>query len=271
MASIVNRKCIMHHMAPDDSSSSSTKVALVTGAGGGLGRAIAERLARDACTLVIADIRHDDASAAAAALRAEGHAAMPVALDVRDESAVAAVFAEVESRFGRLDILVNNAGISGERAKVESISLEGWEQALRTNLTSTFLMCRGAIPLMRRRRWGRIVNLSSLSARGQPGVTRSGYVATKAGIIGLSRVLAEELGPDGITVNCVAPSRIKTSLTIEMSAGSEDYWKRGAAGSVLGRLGEPTEVAHAVAWLCSPRAGFVTGTVLDVNGGTVMR
>ena len=247
------------------------RLALVTGAAQGLGRAIAERLARDGCSLVIADIQPADAKLAADEMLAAGREAFPLALDVGDEAAVTRAYAEIESRHGRLDILVNNAGISGERAPVESISLEGWEKVIRTNLTSTFLMSRGAIPLMRRHGWGRIVNLSSLTARGQPGVTRSGYASSKHGIIGLSRVLADELGRDGITVNCVAPSRIKTALTIAMSAGNEQYWQRGAAGSVLGRLGAPDEIADGVAWLCSERASFITGIVLDINGGTAMR
>lgn len=247
------------------------RLALVTGAAQGLGREIAERLACNGFSLIIADIQYEDARRTSEEMSSAGREAFAVAIDVGDEGLVTRAYAEIESRFGRLDILVNNAGVSGERAPVESVALEGWETALRTNLTSTFLMCRGAIPLMRRHRWGRIVNLSSLSARGQPGITRSGYVASKAGIIGFSRVLAVEVGREGITVNCVAPSRIKTAMTIATSGGNHEYWERGAAGSVLGRLGEPADVAHAVSWLCSDRASFVTGIVLDINGGTEMR
>ena len=133
------------------------RVALITGAGQGLGRAIGARLSRDGCSVVIADIRYDDARRAAEEVSAAGHYGFPVELDVRDEAAVARVYADIERRFDRLDVLVNNAGISGERAPVESFSLAGWEEAIRTNLTSTFLMSRGAIPLMLRNRWGRIV------------------------------------------------------------------------------------------------------------------
>jgi NAD(P)-dependent dehydrogenase (short-subunit alcohol dehydrogenase family) len=236
-----------------------------------LGREIAVRLMRDGCDLIIADILHDEAARTAAELTASGGNAAAIALDVGDEAAVGRAYAEIDARWGRLDILVNNAGIAGERNPVESVSLAGWERALRTNLTSTFLMSRGAIPLMRRHRWGRIVNMSSLSARGQPGVTRCGYVASKAGIMGFSRVLADEVADDNITVNCVAPSRIRTALTIATSGGNPQYWERGAAGSVLGRLGEPADIAHGVAFLCAERAGFLTGIVLDINGGTVMR
>jgi NAD(P)-dependent dehydrogenase (short-subunit alcohol dehydrogenase family) len=250
---------------------SESRLALITGGAQGLGRAIAGQLARAGCRVLIADIQPEVAQAAAASMNAAGHEAHPLALDVGDEAAVLRCYGEIEKRFARLDILVNNAGVSGERAPVESITLEGWETALRTNLTSQFLMSRGAVPLMRRHRWGRIVNMSSLSARSQPGTGRCAYVASKAGIIGLSRILADEVGRDGITVNCVAPSRIRTALTIATSGGRQDYWDRGAAGSVFGRLGEPDEIAHTVAWLCSDQASFVTGAVLDVNGGTVMR
>ena len=248
-----------------------SRLALVTGAAQGLGRAIAERLARDGCSLVIADTRADEAARAAEEMRTAGREALPLMLDVGDESAVARAYAEIESRYGRLDILVNNAGISGERAPVESISLQGWEKVIRTNLTGVFLMSRGAIPLMRRGRWGRIVNISSLSARGQPGVERSGYVASKAGIISLSRVLAEDLGRDGITVNCVAPSPIMAAITPPVPGGSQPCREHGADGSALRRLAEPDDIANGVAWLCSERASFFTGIVLDINGGTVMR
>ena len=247
------------------------RLALVTGAAHGIGRAIAERLATQGHEILIADNDAGGANRAVAELVAAGHTATPFVLDVSDEPAVASLFAEIEQRFGRLDILANNVGVGGERATVEASTLEGWQRTVRTNLTSVFLMCRGAIPLMRRGGWGRIVSLSSLAARGQPSIGRCGYVATKAGIIGLSRVLADELGRDGITVNCVAPSRIRTPFTIAVSGDEPAYWQRGAEGSVLKRLGTPLDVANAVAWLCSEGAGFITGTVLDVNGGTMMR
>ena len=250
---------------------SDRRLALVTGAAHGIGHAVAGRLAADGHQVLIADIQAEAAERAAAALGAAGHAATHFVLDVGDETAALELFGHIERRFGRLDILVNNAGVTGERAPVESTTLQGWQRTLRTNLTSAFLMSRGAIPLMKRGRWGRIVNLSSLSARGQPGVQRCGYVATKAGLIGFSRVLADEVGRDGITVNCVAPSRIRTPFTIAVSGDRPEYWQSGIDGSVLKRLGTPQDVAGTVSWLCSDRASFITGCVLDVNGGTMMR
>ena len=246
------------------------RIALVTGAAQGLGRAIAERLAKDGCTVLVADIRHDDARNAARDISATGQRSMPLALDVSDETSVSSAYAEIAEHFGRLDILVNNAGIAGQRAPVELMPLAAWEKTLRVNLTGVFLMSRGAIPLMRSNGWGRIVNMSSLTARGQPGLNRSNYTATKAGIIGLSRLLADEVGRDGITVNCIAPGRIMTALTRQAGGDSKEYFERGATMTALGRLGEPEDIAHAVSWLCSDRAGSITGGILDINGGAAM-
>jgi 3-oxoacyl-[acyl-carrier protein] reductase len=247
---------------------SGTRVALVTGAAQGLGRAIAERLAADDYAVAVADRAADAAWETAAVLRAVGAVAHAVTLDVGDEASVAAAYAEIDRRFGRLDVLVNNAGISGVRAPVERMALPDFETAIRINLTGTFLMCRGAIPRLRAGGGGRIVNMASMVARGQPGTDRANYTASKAGIIGLSRVLADRLGPDGITVNCVAPSRIETALTRAMAAGNPEHFAAAARLSPLGRLGTAEDVANAVAWFCSDGAGFVTGAVLDVNGGT---
>jgi 3-oxoacyl-[acyl-carrier protein] reductase len=262
----------MHNaLAPPSDAYPVSRLALITGAAHGIGRAIADRLAADGHELLLADIQGDAVERAAAELVGAGYAASHFVLDVGNEAAALEMYGQIERRFGRLDVLVNNAGVTGERAPVQSTTLQGWQRTLRTNLTSAFLMSRGAIPLMKRGRWGRIVNVSSLSARGQPGVQRCGYVASKAGVLGLSRVLADEVGRDGITVNCVAPSRIRTPLTIAVSGDRSEYWQAGIDGSVLKRLGTSHDVARAVSWLCSDCASFVTGCVLDVNGGTMMR
>jgi 3-oxoacyl-[acyl-carrier protein] reductase len=249
---------------------STPRLALVTGAAQGLGRAIAERLAADGHAVVVADREVDAAQETAAVLRAASATAEALEVDVGDEASVAAAYAAIDTRFGRLDVLVNNAGISGTRAPVEHMTLTDFETAIRINLTGTFLMCRGAIPWLRASGGGRIVNIASMVARGQPGANRANYTSSKAGIIGLSRVLADRLGPDGITVNCVAPSRIETALTRAMAAGNPEHFAAAARLSPLGRLGTAEDVANAVAWFCSDAAGFVTGAVLDVNGGTTM-
>lgn len=246
------------------------RVALVTGAVGGLGHAIAERLAKDGCHVVVADIQYDAVRAVADEIVAAGLSATPLALDVADEASVANGFAEIAQRFGKLDILVNNAGIGGPRKSVEAMPFAAWEQVIGVNLTGIFLMCRAAIPLMRGRGWGRMVNMASLVARGQPGLNRSHYTASKMGIIALSRTLADQLGPEGITVNCVAPSRILTPLTIAAGANDPQYFERATALTPLGRLGLPVDIANAVAWLCSDKAAAITGDVIDVNGGTSM-
>ena len=251
-----------------------TRIALITGAAHGLGCAIAERLATDGCTAIIGDIDNDQAKATALAISTAQRQAIALHLDVGDEASVAAAYADVSRRFGRLDILVNNAGITGlqdgKRVTIADMSLATWENTLRTNLTGTLLMCRGAIPLLRQCASGRIVNISSRSARGRTGKNIAAYAASKSAIIGLTQVLAGELGSSNITANCVAPSTVDTSMTRAASAGDTDYFARQADNTLVGRIGTTTDVADAVAFLCSTEAAFITGTVLDVNGGATM-
>lgn len=253
--------------------SGSRRIAVITGGARGIGLAIAERLARENVFPVLADIEVELAHEAARALSAAGLEAAALGVDVSDEASVIRALAEVDRRFGSLDILVNNAGIigldRGQRPAIESMPLELWRRTLDVNLTGAFLMSRGAIPLMRRRRWGRIVSMSSRTARTRTGPGNAHYAASKAGLIGFSRVLASEVGSDGITVNCIAPSKIATAMTLAIGGGRE-LLDKNIAETVVGRLGEPADVADAVAYLCSERASFITGIVVDITGGSFM-
>jgi 3-oxoacyl-[acyl-carrier protein] reductase len=243
-------------------------VALVTGAGRGIGRAIAERLAADGASIVMAD--RSGAREAAAALSGD---TLGLRCDVSDESDVASMFEAIQNRRGRLDIVVNNAGISprvnGRKSLVENTSLEMWRQTIDVNLTGTFLVSRGAIPLLRASRRGRIINIGSIAARMRNQHTSCYYATSKAGMLGFSRVLAGELAASKITVNYVAPTRIATDLARTYSNPAEiDAFYNTAIP--LGRVGVPADVANAVAFLASPEADYITGAVIDVNGGQYM-
>jgi NAD(P)-dependent dehydrogenase (short-subunit alcohol dehydrogenase family) len=249
------------------------KIAAVTGGAQGLGRAIAERLGQSGIAVVLGDINLDMAKKTAEEMKGAGVDATALQLNVVDEKSVAAFYAEIDKRFGRLDILVNNAGVlgldQGKRPLVEDMSLELWRQTIDVNLTGVFLASRGAIPLMKRGKWGRIVSISSRAARMKTGMGNSNYAASKAGVIGFSRVMAGELGRDGITVNCIAPSRIPTAMTLA-SPTSKEAFERNIAETAVGRLATPQDVASTINYLCTDDASFLTGLVIDVTGGSFM-
>jgi NAD(P)-dependent dehydrogenase (short-subunit alcohol dehydrogenase family) len=249
------------------------KIAAVTGGAQGLGRAIAERLGQSGIAVVLGDINLDMAKKTAEEMKGAGVDATALQLNVVDEKSVAAFYAEIDKRFGRLHILVNNAGVlgldQGKRPLVEDMSLELWRQTIDVNLTGVFLASRGAIPLMKRGKWGRIVSISSRAARMKTGMGNSNYAASKAGVIGFSRVMAGELGRDGITVNCIAPSRIPTAMTLA-SPTSKEAFERNIAETAVGRLATPQDVASTINYLCTDDANFLTGLVIDVTGGSFM-
>jgi NAD(P)-dependent dehydrogenase (short-subunit alcohol dehydrogenase family) len=238
------------------------RVAVVTGAGRGIGRAIASRLAAMGAAVVVAELA-DYGEATAAELRAAGADCRFVRVDVADAGQVEGLAYEVTRRYGRVDILVNNAGSRPTRRFLE-MRLPEWERVLAVNLTGAFNCCSAMAPGMAERRWGRIVNLTSLAAqRGSTG-GHSHYAAAKAGLIGLTRSLALELAPFDVTVNAVAPGWIDT----EGWQGELEGRRQGFAAKVpLGRLGAPEDVAHAVGFLVSEQASYLTGIVLPVNGG----
>lgn len=251
------------------------RVALITGASQGIGRAIAERLASDGAIVILNGVRRDplEKTAAEIASRTDDNQVFAIAADVSDESSVAGMIGDIEARFGRLDIVINNAGISprldGKRPTVEVTPLEHWSRTLAVNLTGAFLVCRAALPIMKKGGWGRIVNITSQAGRMNTGFGSAHYSASKAGLIAFSRVLAGEVGSRGITVNCVSPSRISTAMAATIS-GAEDIDKAYIARTPVGRIGGVEDVVPAVAFLVSDEASFITGTIIDVTGGFFM-
>jgi len=241
-----------------------TRTALVTGASRGIGRAVAHALAEDGHRVACLSAT-DRAKETQRELEAAGHEALAVLADVRDGDAVDAAFTDIEAAFGPVEILVNNAGVTAD-GLVARMSDEHWARVLDTNLTGAFHTIRRATPKLMRARWGRIVNVASVSAyAGAPG--QANYAAAKAGLVGLTRAVARELASRQVTCNVVAPGPIVTDMTAALPA----EWRTTMEATVpLGRLGDPADVAALVAFVCSEAAGYVTGAVLPVDGGLGM-
>jgi len=242
------------------------KVAVVTGASRGIGRAIALELANRRAQVVVNYNRSADAAAAVvAAIEADGGQATAVQADVSDFSQARALIQAAVKAYGRLDVLVNNAGVTRDQL-ILMMKEEDWDTVVRVNLKSMFNTCKAAARVMLRQRYGRIVNISSVSGiAGQGGQTN--YSAAKAGVIGFTKSLAKELGSRQVTVNVVAPGLIPTDLTADLA---EELCQKAIDLTPLGRLGRAEEVAYAVAFLASDEAAFITGAVLPVDGGLVM-
>jgi 3-oxoacyl-[acyl-carrier protein] reductase len=241
-----------------------TQVALVTGASRGIGRAIADALAAGGFKVVGTATTEAGAQAISQAL-----AAFPgcrgARLDVNDAAAVDALIDAIHKEHGELHVLVNNAGITRDQLAMR-MKDEDWDAVLDTNLGAVFRLCRAVMRGMMKQRYGRIVNITSVvGASGNPG--QANYAAAKAGVAGMTRALARELGSRNITVNCIAPGFIATDMT----DGLPEAQKAALMQQIpLGRLGSPQEIAHAVAFLASPLAGYITGAELHVNGGMFM-
>jgi 3-oxoacyl-[acyl-carrier protein] reductase len=237
------------------------KVALVTGASRGIGRAIAAMLAAQGAT-VVAAARGDNAAATVEAIRAAGGRAEALSLDVTDADAAVAAVQGVVSTHGRLDILVSNAGITRDQLMLR-MKRADWDEVIATNLTAAFVLCQAALKPMLKQRGGRIVAISSVV--GQMGnAGQANYAASKAGLIGFCKSLAREVGSRSVTVNVVAPGFVETDMT---KAVNEETQKQWAAQIPLGRLGSPDDIAAAVCFLASDEASYITGQVLAVNGG----
>jgi 3-oxoacyl-[acyl-carrier protein] reductase len=242
----------------------SGKVALVTGASRGIGRAIARRLGEQGAIVVVA-ARGDHADGTARELAAAGHAAEAVKLDVTDQAAVEMLPGEIITRHGRLDLVVSNAGIARDQL-VMRMKREDWDAVLATNLTATFVLAQAAIRPMLKQRSGRIIAISSVVGQtGNAGQTN--YAASKAGLMGFAKALAREVASRGITVNVVAPGLIETDMTKAIAEKAQAGW---ADRIPLDRLGTGDDVAAAVCFLASDEASYITGHVLAVNGGMYM-
>ena len=240
------------------------QVALVTGASRGIGAAIAQTLAARGLKVIGTATTEEGAARIGAALAAHP-GCRGAALDVNDAAAAEALIDAIIKEHGALHVLVNNAGITRDMLAMR-LKDEDWDAVLDTNLKAVFRLSRAVMRPMMKQRYGRIVNITSVvGASGNPG--QANYAAAKAGVAGMTRALARELGSRGITVNCVAPGFIATDMT---AALGEEQQKALAAQIPLGRLGQPADIAAAVAYLASPEAGYVTGQELHVNGGMFM-
>jgi 3-oxoacyl-[acyl-carrier protein] reductase len=244
------------------------RAVIVTGAASGMGRATAHLFAQEGASVAVTDINEAGVRAVADEIKAEGGTVEAWRLDVLDGDAIKRVVSEIGSRFGRIDILINNAGFMAFRRLDDEGFDAVWEKALGGLLTAQQRLVRAALPYLRKSDAARIVNIASTEGLGAtPGDTP--YAVAKTGVIGLTRALAVDLGPEGITVNCICPGPIRTGLTEAISEEHKEIFaKRRTA---LKRYGYPEEVAHITFGLCLPAASYITGAVIPVDGGLTIR
>jgi 3-oxoacyl-[acyl-carrier protein] reductase len=241
------------------------RVGLVTGASQGIGRACALRLARSGATVALAARSQEKLNEVVSEIAAAGGKAAAFPMDVSEEEQIKAAFKAALAQFGKIDILVNNAGITRDQL-VMRMKRADWDSVLHTNLTSAYLCTQQAISSMLKQRWGRIINITSIFGQmGQAG--QANYAASKAGLIGLTMAIAREVASRNITCNAVAPGFIETAMT---SGLGEDFRQNAVKMIPLGRVGAAEDVANAVTFLASEESSYITGHVLNVNGGMLM-
>ncbi len=240
-------------------------VAFVTGASQGIGRAIALRLAKDGAAVALAARNQTKLDEVAAEITAAGGTAATFAMDVANEDQIKQSVKDAIARFGKVDILVNNAGITRDTLAMR-MKRADWDDVINTNLTGSFLCMQAVISSMLKQRWGRIINIASVFGQmGQAG--QANYAASKAGLIGLTMAMAREVASRSITVNAIAPGFIETAMTSELSP---EFKEMALKMIPLGRTGTDAEIAAAASFLASEAAGYITGHVLNVNGGMLM-
>ena len=241
------------------------KVGLVTGAGSGIGRASAIAFGSRGAAVGVLDVRETAAAETAALVEKAGGRAIPIVVDVGDEESVREAIARVVKTYGGLDFAHNNAGVQSTKDPLTDLALEEWDRVLRINLTGIFLCMKYELPEMQARGSGAIVNTSSSAGLyGLPGMPA--YVASKHGVVGLSKAAAVDFAPHGVRVNCLCPASTMTPMLEAVVAGT-DIAEKTASATPMGRLAEAAEIAEAAVWLCSPEASYVTALTMSLDGG----
>jgi 3-oxoacyl-[acyl-carrier protein] reductase len=243
------------------------RVAIVTGAGRGIGRSISQKLVESGAKVVVCDVDKENAEETAKILNSHEQASIALQVDVTDIASINSLITNVVESFGRVDILVNNAGVMF-RTRIMEIPVEEWEKTIQVNLTGPFLCTQAVLAGMKERRFGRIVNISSSAGRSVSTLGGAHYTSSKAGLLGLTRAVAKEVAPFGITVNAICPGLIDTEMARKTTTQKElqDFLD----SFPISRIGTPEEVGDLVVFLCSEKASYITGASLDINGGDLM-
>jgi 3-oxoacyl-[acyl-carrier protein] reductase len=242
------------------------RVAIVTGGARGIGRAIALTCIREGAKVALVDVDQEKLQALKNEIESKNGETLAISCDITKSSEVKKMVGQVQKTFARIDILVNNAGII-RRGTIETVTEEDWDRVIEVNLKGTFNCCKAVVGIMKQQSYGKIINVSSIAGKMGDITSAPGYGPSKAGVDALTKTLARQLAPYGINVNAVSPHAIETEMSAQWS---EERRKETIASIPLGRLGKPEDVANAVLFLASDDASFITGEILDVNGGALM-